>query len=134
MASATPCWPGAGFSDELFLPHKLGEQAFPHTVVQLMGAGVVQILPLEIDLALAKGAGQAGTVIDGSGAALKLPPNPAQLVDKLGAVADFLIGVVDLLKGGDQLRRQKRAAVLPKITVFIREFFQIVVKVLICFH
>lgn len=99
-----------------------------------MGAGVVQILPLEIDLALAKGAGQAGTVIDGSGAALKLPPNPAQLVDKLGAVADFLIGVVDLLKGGDQLRRQKRAAVLPKITVFIREFFQIVVKVLICFH
>ena len=44
---------GTGFSDNLFLAHVLGEKGFTHAVVQLVGAAVVQILALGVNLDIA---------------------------------------------------------------------------------
>jgi hypothetical protein len=41
--------PGAGFGDDAPLAHALGEQALPEGVVDLVRAGVVEILALEDD-------------------------------------------------------------------------------------
>ena len=41
---------GAGFGDDPLLAHAAGEQDLPHDVVDLVRAGVVQLVALEIDL------------------------------------------------------------------------------------
>ena len=41
---------GAGLGDDLLLAHVLGQQALAHAVVELVRAGVVQVLALQVDL------------------------------------------------------------------------------------
>ena len=41
---------GAGFRDDAGFAHALGEQDLAQTVVDLVGAGVVQFIALEVDL------------------------------------------------------------------------------------
>ena len=40
----------SGLRDDPLLPHLLGEEALADHVVDLVGAGVVEVLPLEVDL------------------------------------------------------------------------------------
>ena len=44
----------AGFGDNLFLAHVLGQERFAHAVIQLVRTGVVEILPLGIQLHVAQ--------------------------------------------------------------------------------
>ena len=120
--------PGAGLGDEFLFAQILGQQAFAHAMVQLMGAGVVKIFPLEVDLYVSQKAAEPCAMIYRGRPALKLATDAAQLADKLGAVADALVCIGDLLKGGDQLRRKITAAVSAKAAVFGGESAQIFVQ------
>jgi hypothetical protein len=60
---------GAGFGNHFLLAHELGQQRLAQAVVDLVGAGVVQVFALEVDLRAAQLGGQALGVKDGAGAA-----------------------------------------------------------------
>ena len=102
---------GAGFRNQPFLAHEFGEQTFSHAVIELMGAGMVEILPLEVDLAVAQQSRQPVTMINRSRPSLKLPPDAAQLVDEVRRAADGLVGILNLLERRHKFRRKISAAV-----------------------
>ena len=54
---------GAGFGDDPLLAHPPGQEHLAQGIVDLVGAGVTEILPLQPDLRSARSLGQAiGTV------------------------------------------------------------------------
>ena len=55
-----PVLPGAGFGDDAALAHPARQQRLPEGVVDLVGAGVVEILALEVDGTRADGFLDAG--------------------------------------------------------------------------
>ena len=68
----------SGLCDQLLLAHVFGQQSFSHTVIQLMRSGMVEILPLQIDLCSSKKVGQILAVVERSRAPLEIPADPAQ--------------------------------------------------------
>ncbi len=48
MAVATPCWPAPVSAMTRCFPHAPRQQGLPERVVDLVGARVVQVLPLEV--------------------------------------------------------------------------------------
>jgi hypothetical protein len=58
---------GAGLGDDPGLAHPLGQQDLAHAVVDLVRAGVVQLLALQIDLRAAEVLGQARGEIERAG-------------------------------------------------------------------
>jgi hypothetical protein len=50
---------GAGLGDDALLAHALGEQDLAEAIVDLVRAGVVQLVALEVDLGAAEMLGQA---------------------------------------------------------------------------
>src|SRR5699024_9848755 len=79
---------GTGFGNNLFLAHVLGKKDISHAVIQLVGAGVVQVLPLGGELDISQGGGEALQVGDGGGSALRFLADPPQLCNKLPGLAD----------------------------------------------
>ena len=59
MAEATPCWPAPVSAMIRVLAHPLGEQDLAKAIVDLVGAGMVEFIALEIDFCAAKMLGQA---------------------------------------------------------------------------
>ena len=59
-------------------------------MVELVGAGMVEVLALEVNLAAARAhhAAEALAVVDGRGAPLELAANAAQFVNELRGVGD----------------------------------------------
>ena len=43
--------PGTGLGDQFLLAHEFCKKSLPHAVIELMSAGMIQILALEINLA-----------------------------------------------------------------------------------
>lgn len=109
--------PCPGFGDQPLLAHEFGQQPLPHAVVELMSTGMVQILALQVNLAVADQAREPVAVIDRSRPPLKLAPDTPQFIDEISGVADGLIGVADLLECRQQLRRQMRTAIGTEMTV-----------------
>ena len=105
---------GAGFGDELLLAEVDGEEAFAHAVVELVGAGVVEVFALHVDLRGAELLGEAFGVVDGRGAALEVLADGAQLGDELGGARDGVVGVADLVHDGFERGRDVGAAVLAE--------------------
>ena len=64
-------------------------------------------------------------MIDRCGSSLELLADAAQLTDELGGVADGLVCVCDLLKGGNQLLCQVSTAVRTKASVSVRVMSQV---------
>ena len=110
----------AGLGDQLFLAHIFGQQTFAHAVVELVGAGVVEILALEINLRPAQQIGEILAVVDGSGTTLEVPADTAQLCDELSGLRDGVVGFRIFVEGLDQLRiLQIIAAVSKSLYLFI---------------
>ena len=114
---------GAGLGDDLLLSHVLREQALAHAVVQLVGAGVVQVLALQVDLRPAVLHRQGAGVIDGCGAALEVLAQIAQLGDERRVVLDLVVGPRDLGKWRLELRREELPSVCPEEPILIGHCF-----------
>ena len=126
----------AGLGDDLLLAHVLGEKRFAHAVVELVGAGMVQVLTLSVELdASAQSVGQALEVGDRGGSALELLADTAQLGDELAALADRIVCLRDLSHRGFELVVDIDAAVLAEIAVFVGIVIKISIKIyVIDFH
>ena len=55
---------GTGLGDDALFAHALGQQDLPHGVVDFVGAGVQQVLALEVNLRAAKVAGESLGVVE----------------------------------------------------------------------
>ena len=95
-------------------------------MIQLMGSGMIQVFSLQVNLSGSQTLGKPFAMVDRCGPALKLLPDPSQLTDEPGGMADGLIGLVHLFKGRNQLRWQVSASELSKISLLIRVFLQII--------
>jgi hypothetical protein len=103
-------------------------------VVELVRAGVVEILALQVDLALAELAGEPFAVVHRRRPALKLLADAPEFADELRAVADGFVSVVNLLKHGYELRRQIRSAVIAKAAVVVGILLDIVREIFVRHH
>ena len=124
----------ARFRNDAFFAHIFGEKAFPHAMVELVRARVVQVFPLQVNLGGAQVAGQAFAVVNGSGTPLELLADAAQFVDELGGMGDGLVSLRDFFKGGDEFVRQIDAAVFAEATPGIRKIAQISMEIHGVFH
>ena len=93
---------GAGLGDDPPLPHADGEQALTEGVVDLVGAGVAQILPLKIDLGAAGEFSEPLGEEQGGGPADKRPQQAVEFCRKRGISDGFVVGLLELLKSGGE--------------------------------
>jgi hypothetical protein len=64
-----PVLPGPGFGDQAALAHPNRQQPLAERVVDLVGAGVEEVFPLEVDADAAERAAQPFGVVEGGGPA-----------------------------------------------------------------
>ena len=69
---------GAGFGDEFFLAHVFCQQSLAHAVVELVGAGMIEIFAFKIDSGAAKAVRQTLGKVNRGGAPLKMLADRAQ--------------------------------------------------------
>src|ERR1035437_9114636 len=110
---------GAGLGDDFLLAHILREQSFAHAVVQFVGAGVVEVLTLEVDLCTAVVHRHGASVVDGSGPALEVRAEVAKFRNEGSVVLDLVVGLCDLGEGPLELRRQELPAVPSEEPVLV---------------
>ena len=108
----------AGLGDDALLAHVLREHDLAHAMVDLVGAGVVEVLALEEDVA-AELLAQVAAIVDGRGAALEVAADAPQLGDEVEGAADGVIGLRDLLHLLLEALRHVHAAVGAEVTVFV---------------
>ena len=112
----------AGFGDEAGLAHPLGQQCLPQYVVDLVSAGVVEILPLEIDLCAAEIRRDLACIVQAAGAACVIVQQGGQLRLKAGVVLVVFIRRIQLLQGIHQRFGNILSAVHPKTALFLTHF------------
>ena len=100
--------PGAGFGNNAPLAHPLRQQALPQGIVDFVGAGMGQILPLQVDARPAAAPGQVFGIIQGGRTARVAPQQVVQAFRKSrvvlgGAVRPFQFGEGCHHRFGDEL-------------------------------
>ena len=126
---------GTGLGNELLLAHVLGQQSLAHAVVELMGAGVVQVFPLQVDLIPPQKVREVLAVVHRGGSSLKVPADAAQFRNELGRLGNGVVSFGVFLKGLDQFRiLQIVAAVFTEVTVRGGMFLQIVIVIAVLIH
>ena len=112
--------PGAGLGDDALLAHALGEQDLADAIVDLVRAGVIEVLALEIDFRPAQMRAQAFGEIERIGPAHVLP----QVIVELGAedvvVLGLLVGALEFEDERHQRLGDVAAAENAKMSVFVR--------------
>ncbi|MNC35324.1 hypothetical protein D3C75_838040 [compost metagenome] len=110
---------GAGLGDHLALAHELGQQRLAQAVVDLVRAGVVEVLALEVDLRTAEFFAQAAGMEDRAGAADVVGEQTGQLLLEIFALADLLVGGVDLVHHLLEVRWHQLAAIGAEVAAGI---------------
>ena len=85
----------ARLGNDALLAHELRQKPLAHAVIELVRTRVIQILTLQINLAVADLARKALAVVDGRRPPLKLAAYATQLVDELRGMANRQIRLVD---------------------------------------
>lgn len=116
---------GSGFGDETLLAHVFGEKGFAHAMVELVGAGVVQVFALEVD-ASAVGFGKALAIVDRGGASLEVFADAAQLGDEGVRFADVVVGIGDPIHFDLEVGRNEAASEFAELACCIWGGFKIV--------
>ncbi|CAM5639734.1 hypothetical protein SAURM35S_06328 [Streptomyces aurantiogriseus] len=108
---------GAGLGDDAGLAHAPGEQGLAEHVVDLVRAGVVEVLALE-EHAHATGVfGEARHLGEGTGAAGVVDEQVVELAAELGVVLGLLELDGDLVHGGEERLRDELAAEGPEVAL-----------------
>ena len=107
---------GAGLGDDPRLAHAAGQQGLADAVVDLVRAGVIQLLALEEDLRATVLLGQPFGEIQRAGAADELGVEAVQLGDKRGLGAGFVVGLLQLQHQRHQRLGHKAATKLAELT------------------
>ncbi len=105
---------GAGLGDDPGLAHPLGEQRLGEDVVDLVRAGVVEVLALEDDARPTGVGGEARHLGDDARPAGVRAVQPVELVEELGVDHGLLAGLVELLERRDQRLGDVAAAERPE--------------------
>ena len=90
---------GAGLGDDAGLAHAPGQQRLADGVVDLVRAGVVEVLALEIDLRAAELAAPALGVVERRGPADVVAQIVVELAQELRIIQVALIGLAQLVSG-----------------------------------
>jgi hypothetical protein len=110
---------GPGLRDDAALAHALGQQDLAHAVVDLVGAGVVQLVALEVDLGAAEMPGQPLGEIERA----RPPDIVLVIVAKLGrkarVVLGRLIGALHLEDQRHQRFRHEPAAIKAEMAALV---------------
>ena len=112
---------GNGLGDHPCLGHAAGEQNLAHGVVDLVRAGVEQVLALEVNLGSAQFAGQPLRQVERRGASAKLPQVISQFPLEFLILLRAVILLLQLLEGVHKGFRHVTSAVRPKTPVRIRQ-------------
>jgi hypothetical protein len=102
VAVATPCWPAPGLGDHPRLADALGEQRLAEHVVDLVRAGVVEVLALQDDASPAGVRREARNLGDD-----RRPPRVAaaefgEFGAEGGVELGEVVGLAELIEGGDE--------------------------------
>ena len=111
---------GAGLGDHPGLAHPHGEQRLAEDVVDLVRAGVVEVLALEQDARAAAVRGEAGRVGERARAAGVGPLQPVELGEELGVDDGRAERGVELVERGDERLGDEAAAELAEVTGRVR--------------
>ena len=93
---------GARFGNHALLAHANGEQCLAERVVDFVGAGVIEILALEIDLCAPEMLGPAACVVDGAWPAHVMLELVGELGEELGILLIAGVGGGQLIERLDQ--------------------------------
>ena len=111
---------GAGLGQYLGLAHVLGQQGLAEAVVDLVGAGVVQILALEEDTRATEMVAESPCQVQRAGSAGIVGVEHSQFLLELWRLDDPLVGLVDVVHDLLQFGRNHLPAVFPEITLLVR--------------
>jgi hypothetical protein len=115
VAVATPCWPGAGLGDDALLAHLLREQRLAQHVVDLVAAGVGEVLALEQDARAAGVLGQPPGVGERRRAPGVRREQPVELGEERRVGAGGGVGGGELVERGDERLGDEAAAVRAEV-------------------
>jgi hypothetical protein len=108
---------GAGLGDDAGLAHPLGQERLAQHVVDLVGAGVVEVLALEEDPGPAGLRGEPRHLGEGAGPAGVVDHQVVQLGGEGGVGLGLLVLRGDLVHGGDQRLRDELAAERAEVSL-----------------
>ena len=111
----------ASFGDQPGFAHPRGQQGLADGVVDLVGAGVVEVLALEIDLGAAQSPAPAFRVIERGGAADVAGQVRVQFPEEFGVAAIGSPGIVQLVQGFHQGFSDEPATVAAEMAVDVGE-------------
>ena len=101
----------AGFSNDAGFPHPLRQQGLAHRVIDLMGAGMIQVLALQVDLGAGQLAAPPVRVIQGRRPAHESFKVTVELCQEVLILNVLLIGAGQLVQGFNQGLSDKPAPV-----------------------
>ena len=108
-----------GLRDDPRFLHAPGEQDLADRVVDLVGARVVQVLPLEIDPRAAEGLRQPLRVVEGGRTAHVVPEVVTELLFEFRVPFRRLVDFEQLVQGRHQRLRNVAAAEYPKMSALV---------------
>jgi hypothetical protein len=112
--------PRPGLRDHPTLAHAHGEECLAQRVVDLVSAGVGEILALQEDPGAAGGLGQTTRFVDRRWSAYVVTQQPREAIRELGILSGVEVGALERGDGCDQRFRHETAAVRAVITARVR--------------
>ncbi len=106
---------GTGFSDHARLAHAFGQHGLADGVVDFVGAGVVEVFALQVDLSAAHFTAHASGMVDGGRAADKMRQFGFEFGDKGRVVLVICVGFFEFFDRVRQCFADKAATELAKV-------------------
>ena len=109
-----PVLAGAGFGDDPFLPHLFGQQALAQGIVDLVGSGMVQIFPFQVDLGASQVFGHFFRIVQQAGPVGIVMVQGPEFLEEFRIVLETVVGFFQLQHCVHQGFRYILAAVSAK--------------------
>ena len=110
---------GTSFGNDARLAHALGEHGLADHIVDLVGAGMVEVFALQIDLGAAHFLRHAGRMVDRRGTADEVGQLVAEFGQEVRVVLVPGVGLAQLFEGMGQRFAGKAAAVGAEVAACI---------------